>query len=489
MAVNLQVQNSLIDIENLGLYVNGEWLTTLKSGTFKIKNPSTKELIAEVPKGGREEAKAAIKAAEAAFPGWKSLTAAERADYMLKLRDLMLEHQEELATIMSMEMGKAYNESKAEVNFSASFLTWYSEEGKRIYGETVPASAPNKRLMVIKQPVGVVAAITPWNFPLGMLARKLAPALAAGCPSVIKPASQATLSALALAKLAEMAGYPKGVINIVAGSTREISDELFDHPAVKKISFTGSTEVGKELVKKSARRLKKLSLELGGHAPFIVFEDADLEKAASGAVASKFRNSGQTCICANRIYVHRNVKKKFSELFVEKVKELKVGNSLDSSVEIGPLVNEGGLNKVKEHVDDAVQKGAEVLCGGNTSDEGNGYFYEPTVMDNITDDMKIMSEETFGPVAPIAVFDDDEEVIKKANDTEYGLAAYLYTSNLERAVLVSESLNFGVVGLNDAIPSVAQAPFGGMNESGYGREGGHQGIRDYLEEKFISLGI
>lgn len=479
----------LIDIENVGLYVNGEWVMSVAGGEFEIYNPSTRKLVAKVPKAGAEEAKLAIEGAHEAFQTWSKLTAEKRAGYMLRLRDLMLEHTEELATIMSMEMGKAFKEAKGEVGYAASFLTWYAEEGRRIYGETIPASAENKRLFVIKQPVGVVAAITPWNFPIAMMTRKLGPALAAGCTGVVKPASQTPLTALAFAKLAEMAEIPKGVINIVAGSTRAISDEIFNNPIVQKISFTGSTDVGKNLVKQSAYQLKKLSLELGGHAPFIVFEDADLEKAVEGVVASKFRNAGQTCVCANRIYVHKNIKDEFAKLFVEKVNALKVGDSLDKSVDIGPLVNEEGLQKVKEHVADAVEKGAKVLHGGKEKSDEDGYFYEPTILDDVTEDMKIMKEETFGPVAPITIFEQDEEAINAANDTEYGLASYIYTKDITKAVEVSEALNFGIVGLNDAMPGVAQAPFGGMKESGYGREGGHQGIRDYLEEKYISLGL
>lgn len=479
----------LIDLEKVGLYINGEWVTSVQGGDFEINNPSTKETLGKVPKGGREETVHAIDAAEKAFPAWSRLTAEKRAGYMLKLRDLMLEHTDELAAIMSMEMGKAYTEAKGEVAYAASFLTWYAEEGRRIYGETIPASAENKRLLVIKQPVGVVAAITPWNFPLAMLTRKLGPAMAAGCTGVVKPASQTPLTALAFARLAEIAEIPKGVINIIAGSTGEISDEIFNNPAVKKISFTGSTNVGKDLVVQSAKQLKKLSLELGGHAPFIVFEDADIEKAVEGVVASKFRNAGQTCVCANRIYVHKNIKDKFSKLFVEKVEQLKVGNSLDETVDIGPLVNKAGLDKVVDHVKDATEKGASILSGGKISNSGNGYFYEPTVLDNVTEEMKIMDEETFGPVAPLTVFEDEKEVIEAANGTEYGLASYIYTKDITKAVRVSEALDFGIIGLNDGLPSAAQAPFGGMKESGYGREGGHQGIRDYLEEKYISLGL
>ncbi|MDQ0219147.1 NAD-dependent succinate-semialdehyde dehydrogenase [Peribacillus cavernae] len=482
-------QVSLIDLDNSKLFINGEWATASGGSTFSVKNPNTGEVIAEVPRGAKEETKAAIEAANAAFPKWAKLTANERADYLLKVHDLMLEHEAELATIMSKEMGKAYTEACGEVKYAASFLSWYAEEGRRIYGETIPASSPNKRLLVVKQPVGVIAAITPWNFPLAMMTRKLGPALAAGCTGIVKPASQSPLSALAFASLVQKAGIPNGVVNIVAGATGEISDEIFANPIVKKVSFTGSTDVGKKLVEKSAEQLKKLSLELGGHAPFIVFEDADLEKAAEGAVASKFRNAGQTCVCANRIYVHENIKDEFTKLFVEKVQTLKVGNSLDQTVQIGPLVNKDGLEKVQEHVKDAKSKGAEVLTGGKVTGDPNGFYFEPTILGNVTNDMIIMTEETFGPVAPITTFSNDEDVIFEANNTEYGLAAYLYTSNIQRAVAVSEALNFGVIGLNDAVPGVPQAPFGGMNHSGYGREGGHQGIRDYLEEKYISLGL
>lgn len=482
-------KNKLVDVENVGLFINGEWVTSVGGGQFDIYNPSTKAFIAHVPRGGAVETKQAIDAANEVFPKWAKLTAAHRASYMLKLRDLMLEHTEELATIMSAEMGKAFKEAKGEVSYAASYMTWYAEEGRRIYGETIPASAENKRLFVIKQPIGVVAAITPWNFPLAMMTRKLAPAMAAGCPGIVKPASQTPLTALAFAKLVEMAEIPKGVINIVAGSTKSISNEIFNNPIVKKISFTGSTDVGKDLVVQSAKQLKRLSLELGGHAPYIVFEDADLEQAAAGVVASKFRNAGQTCVCANRIYVHKNVKETFARLFVEKVKKLIVGNSLNESVDIGPLVSESSLEKVKEHVNDAVTKGAKVLYGGIDIAEKSGYFFEPTILDHVTEDMQIMKEETFGPVAPITIFETKEEVISAANSTEYGLAAYIFTKDIARAVQVSEALNFGIVGLNDAMPSVAQAPFGGMKESGYGREGGHQGIRDYLEEKYISLGL
>lgn len=442
-------------------------------------------------KRGHQETKLAIEAADHAFKSWSKLTANERAHYLLKLYDLMHEYQDQLAEIISLEMGKPFTEAKGEVAFAASYLQWFAEEGRRIYGETIPASAVNKRLMVIRQPIGVVAAITPWNFPLAMMTRKVGPAMAAGCTSVVKPAGQSPISAIAFGKLVEMAGVPKGVVNIVTGASGPISDEIFENPTVRKISFTGSTEVGKLLVTKSAAQLKRLSLELGGHAPFIVFEDADLEAAATGAVESKFRNTGQTCVCANRIYVQSSVIDKFSELFVEKVKALKVGNSIDPSVQVGPLVSPESLEKVEEHVNDAVSKGARLLYGGQRlkGELSEGLFYEPTILGEVNSNMLITSEETFGPVAPIIPFETEEEVVRYANSTEYGLAAYFYTENFSRSVRVSEALEFGIIGMNDAVPAVAQAPFGGIKESGMGREGGHQGLDEYLEEKYISMGI
>jgi len=480
---------TLIDISDLKFFINGRWKKSFDHSTFEIKNPSTEEILAKIPNGGRLDTNEAIKTASEAFPNWARLTADERGNYLLKLRDLLLAHDQEFASIISLEMGKVKNQALAEVQQASSFLTWYAEEGRRIYGETVPASDPDKRLFVIKQPVGVVAAITPWNFPLSMLTRKLAPALAAGCTAILKPAEQGSLTAIAFAKLVEMANFPKGVINIVTGMPEPISDEFFANPIVKKVSFTGSTRVGRLLVKKSSHHLKKLSLELGGNAPFIVFEDADIQKAVEDAIASKFRNVGQTCICANRIYVHEKVKKEFTQLFVDRVRQLTIGNSLDDGVEIGPLVNESGLLKAESHVKDSVEKGATVIQGGKRCSNLNGYYFEPTVLVGVTDDMMIMSEETFGPVAPIIPFSSIKEVITAANNTEYGLAAYVYTSNIERAVRTTESLQFGIIGLNDAAPAVAQAPFGGMKLSGYGREGGHQGISNFLEEKFVSLKI
>jgi len=479
----------LVNLENPKMFIGGKWETAKEGATTGIYSPSTKEAVSQIPRGGREEAEKAFHFAGKAFEEWSQMTAVARAGFLLRIKDLLLENQEEVAKIMSLEMGKVYNESLAEVNFSAQFFEWYAEEGKRVYGETIPASDSEKRLTVIKQPVGVTFAITPWNFPLSMMARKVSASLAAGCTMVVKPATQGSLTALAFAKLVEKAGVPAGVVNVVTGSAQAISEEAFNNELVKKVSFTGSTEVGRSLVKQSANQLKKLSLELGGHAPFIVFDDADLDKAADGVIASKFRNSGQTCVCANRVYVHANIKDEFEEILVSKVKNLVVGNSLERASQIGPLVSEDGLEKTKYHVEDATGKGAKVLYGGTSPVNLDGYFYEPTILSEVTGDMIIMEEETFGPVMPLITFEEDEDVIKQANNTEYGLAAYFYTQNLARSIRVSESLNFGIIGVNDGMPAVPQAPFGGINHSGYGKEGGHQGIKEYLNEKYISLSI
>lgn len=479
---------SLIDPRRARMYIGGQWISANDGTTFEVTSPNDREVVGVVPNGGADEAKQAIDAAQDAFASWSQLTAYKRAEYLLSMRDHMLRYKHELAVIMSTEMGKVYSESLGEVNYAASFFEWFAEEGKRVYGETIPASTENRRLLVIKQPVGVVAAITPWNFPLAMLTRKLGPALAAGCTAIVKPAPQSPLTALAFAKLTEMAGLPAGVVNIVTGDAQPISDAIFSSPFIKKVSFTGSTGVGKLLVQKSSERLIKLSLELGGHAPFIVFDDADLEQAAAGALASKFRNAGQTCVCANRIYVQRNVAEQFAEILTDKVKALRVGHSLNQDAQIGPLVNESGLEKVRRQVSDAVAKGAKILCGGKlASDIDAGYYYEPTVLGNVNDEMLVMFEETFGPIAPIVVFDTVDEIIARANQTPFGLAAYLYTNKLDQAIRVAEALQFGIVGLNDALPSTAQAPFGGIKESGFGREGGHQGIEEYLYLKYISI--
>ncbi|WP_411844469.1 NAD-dependent succinate-semialdehyde dehydrogenase [Salinicoccus sp. HZC-1] len=470
------------------MFINGEWVKADDSESFSVVNPSTNKVIASVPKGKENETKMASEAADHAFKGWASLTAKERSAYLLRIRELMIEYKSSLAEIMSLEMGKPYKEGLKEVDFSASYLEWYAAEGQRIYGEMIPSSAPDKRLSVIKQPIGVVAAITPWNFPLAMFARKLAPAMAAGCTTIIKPASQSPLTALAFGKILEISELPRGVVNIVTGSASAISEEIFSNDIVKKISFTGSTEVGKSLVVKSATHLKRLSLELGGHAPFIVFEDADIDLAVDGAIESKFRNTGQTCVCANRIYVQKSIMDEFSKAFVEKVKELKVGDSLVESNEVGPLVSADGLDKANAHVKDAIESGAKLLIGGKKLEEASaeGFFYEPTVMSGVNHNMLITREETFGPVAPLIEFESEEEVIEYANSTEYGLAAYFFTNDGDRAIRVSEALDFGVIGYNDGLPTVAQAPFGGLKESGMGKEGGHHGIEEYLEEKFIS---
>lgn len=468
------------------LFIDGQWIDHIDGRTFDIINPSTQEVLASIPSAGKKEADLAIEAADRALEGWSALTAYERADYLIRLEQLLLDEKENMAKIISSEMGKAYIEAVGEVHYAASYLRWYAEEAKRIYGETIPASSASKRLMVIKQPIGVVAAITPWNFPIGMLTRKVGPALAAGCTCIVKPAKQGVLTALAFAKMVETVGIPNGVVNVVAGSTSEISKAIFDSPIVRKVSFTGSTEIGKELVVQSAKTLKKLSLELGGHAPFIVLEDADLDRAAEGALLSKFRNSGQTCVCTNRIYVQESVKEAFTARLVEKTKQLKMGHSLSEEVDIGPLVSRESVEKVYSQVQDAVEKGAKVEVGGNL-DVSTGFFFEPTVLSDVTEDMLVMQEETFGPLAPISGFTHLDDVIAIANSTNYGLAAYVYTSNIDKATYVTEKLQFGIIGLNDPMPSAAQAPFGGIKESGFGREGGRQGIQDYLEEKYISM--
>ena len=469
------------------LYIDGEWINTSKK--FEVINPATNEVIATVAKGGVEEAKRAVDAASEAFRGWSKKTANERANLLMKWFQLIDEAKEEIATLMTTEQGKPLKEALGEVQYANSFISWFAEEGKRIYGETIPASDPNKRILVQKQPVGVVACITPWNFPAAMITRKVAPALAAGCTAVIKPAELTPLTALKLAELAEQAGIPKGVFNIVAGDAKAIGEVWLKDTRVRKLSFTGSTEVGKLLLRGAADTVKKVSLELGGHAPFIVTANADLEKAAQGLVASKYRNAGQTCVCANRIYVHESVVDEFVGKFKNIVAEFKVGNGLEEGVDIGPLIDERAVKKVAEHLQDATAKGAKVLLGGNKREEQTGFFVEPTVLVNVTDDMLCMNQETFGPLAPIATFQTVEEVIDRANDTPYGLAAYVYSENLSEAIRISEGLEYGIVGLNDGLPSVAQAPFGGFKESGLGREGSHYGIEEFLEVKYISIGL
>jgi len=474
------------------LYINGEWRDAASGKTFDVKNPATGEVIATVAKGGTTDTEAAIEAAQAAFGSWSRLTAKERYAYLKKTADILRARTEEIAVLITREMGKPVAEARGEIGLAIDYLDWYAEEGKRIYGDTIPASAPNKRILVLRQPVGVVGAITPWNFPIAMITRKLAPALAAGCTILLKAASATPLAAIEVFKALHEAGVPKGVANLVNGSASEVVGAMMTSPVVRKITFTGSTEVGKELVRQSADTMKKVSMELGGHAPFLVFEDADLDKAVDGAIASKFRNAGQTCVCTNRIYVQKSVADRFAGLMAEKMKDMVVGNGLESGVNVGPMIDEGAMAKAQEHIDDAVAKGATVMCGGGRLTEGafaNGNFFAPTVLAGATHEMKISYEETFGPVAPIFTFETEEEAIQLANATVFGLASYIFTKDGSRMFRVAEKLDFGIVGINDAMPTVAQAPFGGVKESGVGREGGKYGIEDYLDYKFLSLQI
>lgn len=469
-------------------YINGEWIGS-ELDSMQVVNPATEELVGTVPKGGTSETREAINAAHQAFKTWSQTTAYERAGLLNKLHQLLLKNKDDLAELMTIEMGKPINESKGEVEYSASFIDWFANEGKRTYGQTIPTHDSGKRLQVWKQPVGVVAAITPWNFPLAMLTRKMAPALAAGCSLVIKPSSESPLTALRLIELCEEAGFPKGVINIVTGSSSLIGNEILNNQKVRKITFTGSTEVGKYLMEKGAQQIKRLSLELGGHAPIIVLDDADIDKAVQGSIASKFRNSGQTCICGNRFYVQSSIYEEFNKRFTEEVQKLQIGNGIEESNQIGPLINKSAVTKVEKHVQDAVEKGGKVTFGGSVATEIGDTFYYPTVIRDANDSMLIMNEETFGPVAPIQKFENDDEVVQYANSTPYGLAAYVFTESNSRGIKLIEKLNYGIVGWNDGAPSAAHAPFGGMKESGMGREGGQQGIEDFLEKQYVSIGI
>ncbi|WEG17540.1 NAD-dependent succinate-semialdehyde dehydrogenase [Alkalihalophilus pseudofirmus] len=452
--------------------------------TINVFNPATGEKVGTAPDGGENEAKAAIDKAYSAFKTWSKKTANERSKALMSWFRKIEEATEELAELMTKEQGKPLKEAKGEIGYANSFIEWYAEEGKRIYGETIPASAANKRIFVQRQAVGVVAAITPWNFPAAMITRKVAPALAAGCTVVVKPAEQTPLTALRLGELAIEAGIPSGVINIVTGDAKTIAEVWQEDSRVRKLTFTGSTEVGKILMEGASKTMKKISLELGGQAPFIVMDDADLDAAVSHFIASKYRNAGQTCVCANRIYVHEDVVDAFSEKAKAAVSELKVGNGLEEGVDLGPLIDEDAVKKVQEHIEDAKDKGAEVVYGGA---EADGQFIGPTVLRGVTEEMKCMREETFGPLAPISTFKTEEEVIERANGTPFGLAAYLFTRDIGKAVRLSEELEFGIVGINDGLPSVPQAPFGGFKESGLGREGGHHGMDEFLEVKYISL--
>ncbi|MGE7664740.1 NAD-dependent succinate-semialdehyde dehydrogenase [Ureibacillus composti] len=467
------------------MIINGKEVDTKEK--IEVSNPATLEVIATIPNGGKAEAVQAVDAAANALKAWSQKTANERGQLLMNWFHLVEQEKEEIGKLMTTEQGKPLAEAIGEVNYANSFISWYAEEGKRVYGETVPASALNKRLLVQKQPVGVIAAITPWNFPAAMITRKVAPALAAGCTAVIKPSEYTPLTAIRLIQLAKEAGIPDGVLNVVTGDAQEIGSAWMEDSRVRKVSFTGSTKVGKLLMRQAADTVKKVSLELGGHAPFIVTANADLEKAAKGLIASKYRNAGQTCVCANRVYVHESVEREFIEFFKAEVEKLKVGNGLTEQVDIGPLINESAVKKVKDHLEDAVQKGASLEIGGESVPSEKGYFITPAVLTNVSDDMKCMTEETFGPIAPITTYKTNEEVIERANNSPYGLAAYIFTQDLAEAIEISEGVEYGIVGLNDGVPSTAQAPFGGFKESGLGREGGHWGIEEYLETKYISI--
>jgi len=471
------------------MYIDGTWVGNDHEYYTKVTNPATGAVVGAIPTGGTYEAKLAVDAAHTAFKTWSKKTAEERYHLLMNWYRLIDEKKEEIAKLMTIEQGKPLKEALGETVYANGFISWYAEEGKRVYGETIPASQPNKRILIRKEPVGVVAAITPWNFPAAMITRKVAPALAAGCTTVIKPATQTPLTALKLAELAHEAGIPKGVINVVTGKSSEIGDVWLKDPRVTKITFTGSTEVGKKLMVGAAENVKKVSLELGGNAPFIVMDDADLSKAAVGLVQSKFRNAGQTCICTNRIYVQESVAEEFTALFTKELEKLKVGNGLEEGIDVGPLIDDAALEKVKTLVEDATNNGGKIVYSGNKPSEENGYYYAPTILTGITDEMACMKEEIFGPLAPITTFKTEEEVIERANNSNYGLAAYVYTENLSRSFRVTEALEYGIIGLNDGTPSAVQVPFGGYKESGLGREGGHFGIEEFLEVKYISIGL
>ena len=468
-------------------YINGQWADADSGDTLPVTNPATGETITEIAKCGTAETRRAIEAAEKAQVDWRQRSAKERAAILRKWFNLMMESQEDLAQILTAEQGKPLAEARGEIAYGASYIEWFAEEAKRIYGDTIPQPSDDKRIVVIKQPVGVVACITPWNFPNAMLTRKIAPALAAGCTVVCKPANETPLSAFAFVELAERAGVPAGVINIVAGVTREIGAELTSNPIVRKLTFTGSTEVGKLLMEQCASTVKRTSMELGGNAPFIVFDDADVDEAVKGAIICKFRNAGQTCVCANRILVQEGIYDEFAEKLMEATGALKLGNGVDEGVNMGPLINEGAANDVLGFVEDAVAKGANVATGGGRSDLGVCYL-QPTVLTNVSPDMRVFSEEIFGPVAPLFKFTTEEEAVAMANDTEFGLACYFYSRDVGRIWRVSEALEYGIVGINEGIISNEMAPFGGVKESGQGREGSKYGLDDYLEIKYLCMG-
>lgn len=468
-------------------YINGEWVEADK--TYDVVNPATGETVASVADFGRQGVKEAIDGAYAVQKEWAALTAKERADILLKWHDLILDNQEDLAQILTAEMGKPIAEARGEIGYGASFIRWFAEECRRIDGDIIPGHQRDKRILVLKQPIGVVGSITPWNFPNAMIARKVAPALASGCTFVGRPAELTPLSATVMAVLGERAGIPKGVLNIVTGSdAAEMGKELCENTKVRKLTFTGSTRVGSILMQQCAGDIKKLSLELGGNAPFIVFNDADIDKAIEGCMISKFRNAGQTCVCANRIYVQSNVYDEFAEKLAAAMADLSIGNGAEETTKIGPLINANGLAKVEDHLTDATSKGAKVISGGKRSDAGD-LFFEPTVLTGVTNDMKVTREETFGPLAPLFKFETDDEVIERANDTEFGLACYFYSNDLSRVWKVTEALEYGIVGVNTGLISSTEGPFGGVKQSGLGREGSKYGIDDFLELKYVCMSV
>ncbi|WP_374530677.1 NAD-dependent succinate-semialdehyde dehydrogenase [Novosphingobium sp.] len=469
-------------------YVDGAWIPADSGQTIAVTDKASGQVLGTVPNCGAAETARAIAAAEAAFPAWRAKTAKERAAILRKWFDLMMANQEELARLLTLEQGKSLTESRGEIAYGASFIEWFAEEGKRLYGDVIPGHLADKRIVVLKQPIGVAAAITPWNFPNAMITRKAGPALAAGCPIVVKPASQTPFSALALAVLAEQAGIPKGVFNVVTGSASAIGGEMTSSPTVRKLSFTGSTEIGKLLMRQSADTIKKLSLELGGNAPFIVFDDADVDAAVAGAIASKYRNSGQTCVCTNRLYVQAGVYDEFVGKLAAAAAALKVGSGIEAGTEQGPLIDAAAVAKVSEHVADALAKGATLLTGGKPHALG-GTFFEPTVLANVTQDMLVAREETFGPLAPVVKFETEEQAIAMANDTEFGLASYFYSTNLSRVWRVAEAIESGMVCVNSGILSTEVAPFGGVKQSGLGREGSKYGIDEYVELKYLCLTV
>jgi succinate-semialdehyde dehydrogenase / glutarate-semialdehyde dehydrogenase len=475
------------------MYINGNWAAAASDAEFEVLNPATGSVIKSLPDGGAEAARAAIDAAAEALPAWRATTPYQRAEFLMRAHALMLERQEDLARVLTEEQGKPLRAAMMEVKYAADFLSWFAEEGKRVYGEIIPSARADQRFYVLHQPVGVVAAITPWNYPISMITRKLGPALAAGCTVVLKPAEATPLTAIETFKIFEDAGLPPGVVNLVTGADpKPIGEEFVNNPKVAKLTFTGSTAVGKMLAGKAAANMKRVSCELGGHAPFIVLADANPEHAAKGLQLVKFLNTGQACISPNRIFVHRDILDGFLDTLTGRVAAMKAGNGMEKGVAIGPLVNEAAVAKVENQVRDAVAKGAQVLCGGErltTGDLGNGHFFAPTVLTNISPDMLIYREETFGPVAAVVPFDDNDDVLAMANDTDYGLAAYIYSQNLTQAMRLFEGLEFGIIGVNDINPASAAAPFGGMKDSGLGREGSREGIHEYLETKVGGFSI